>query len=92
MIKTRRTQSGLSLLEKKSGQSSRRAKHDIESFKFKKSFGSSTSLELLLDQDTKVSSVVSQIKVQDQSFSVSEILRGGTKNNQFIKLKAAGFL
>ena len=62
--------------------------YDLESFKVKKAFGNSSSLELLLDNDTKVSTAASQLKITDHTFNISQILRKETENIRFINLKA----
>lgn len=62
--------------------------YDLESFKLKKAFGNSSSLELLLDRDTKVSTATSQLTVADHTFNISQILRNETENIRFINLKA----
>ena len=62
--------------------------YDLESFKVKKAFGNSSSLELLLDNDTKVSTAASQLKITDHTFNISQILRKETENIIFINLKA----
>ena len=62
--------------------------YDLESFKVKKAFGNSSSLELLLDNDTKVSTAASQLKITDHTFNISQILREETENIRFINLKA----
>ena len=63
-------------------------RYDLESFKLKKAFGNSSTLELLLDRDTKVSSATSQLEITDHTFNISQILRHETDNIRFMNLKA----
>ncbi len=63
--------------------------YDINKFKVKKAYGKSTSnVELLIDNETHMSMSASQFALEDQSFTISQILRNETKNVRFIKLKA----
>ena len=63
--------------------------YDINQFKVKKAYGKSTSnVELLIDNETRVSMSTSQFALEDQSFTISQILTNETKNVRFIKLKA----
>jgi hypothetical protein len=43
----------------------------------------------LIDQDTKITTDVPQLKIEEKVFSISEILRGeAIKSQKFLKLKA----
>lgn len=64
--------------------------YDLESFKLRKAFGNSSTLELLLDHDTNFSTATSlqQLQITDHTFNISQILRHETDNIRFINLKA----
>ena len=58
----------------------------IESCKLKKSYRQSNFAELLIDQDMKITDVP-HLKIEENVYSISEILRGeATKRQKFLKL------
>ena len=62
--------------------------YDFNSFKIKKAFGNSNSVELLVDQSTTVTTSTSQLSLEKRSYNISQILRNQTDNTKFINLKA----
>lgn len=62
--------------------------YDLQDFVVKKSFTSSKSVELKLDKNTKVSEAERQMTLENQNFTVCEILRGNVSGVVPINLKA----
>lgn len=63
--------------------------YNLKQFKVKKAFGkSSSNVELLVDNDTNVSTSTSQFALDEHSFTISQILNNETENVRFINLKA----
>lgn len=63
--------------------------YNLNQFKVKKAFGkSSSNVELLVDNDTNVSTSTSQFALEEHSFTISQILNNETENVRFINLKA----
>jgi hypothetical protein len=62
--------------------------YDFEQFKVKKGYGSTNTVEILIDQSTLVKKAASQMKLKECCFTISQILRGDTCHIRFINLQS----
>ncbi len=61
--------------------------YELKDYKVKKGYGASNDVELLIDSQTVIEKAATELTLQDCTFTISQILRGGSTNLRFINLK-----
>ena len=62
--------------------------YEMKDYKVKKGYGASNDVELLIDSQTVIEKAATELTLQDCTFTISQILRGGSTNLRFINLRA----